>query len=328
MNKVNNKLTLIIVTVIMTNVFSSASAQDAGQYQDLSKRSLQRYNMNEQQLRNRQIAASVSWNSVLTGGSSGFFGEYAGFRYNDTDGTFSNFYTADFSVDLVQGIKEHFDIMFGCGISRYSSTYRSNLIEGRYDTPDFYQSSINYRYYLNNYIERQTLDLLFLSTKLRYKSETFSDIDMRWYFTTGFRVGMPVSGKATIEQGWLTTQAYYPEHELFYNKPTWGLIENYSVAGRQSRVNYNWAAIMTLETGVIFMSNEDISVAAGIYFDGSLNRILSAGNEQHIVQYIAHEYNTAPVHEWMSVRSVMTTNNITGANLLGGGLKITIFFKY
>jgi hypothetical protein len=129
-----------------------------------------------------------------------------------------------------------------------------------------------------------------------------SDENIGFYTAFGFKVGIPVSTKATPE-GTFTTKAYYPDINVTYEDiPDYGLVTNQPFSESKTRIDVNPSIMASLEVGAQWMLKGASTIYAGVYTDFGINKSLdrkdAAAGVNNLVVYQSDKpdqfaYNTA-----------------------------------
>ena len=171
---------------------------------------------------------------------------------------------------------------------------------------------IKYEYRVDNYHEKQTLDLLSIPVMLRLK--TALDRNTSLYFAGGFKVGIPISTKADISGKLVSSSGHYEYEDIQYiNLPKHNFFVGRDIQSHTSKIETHIAAMLSLETGMRFSIKRAL-IYTGLYFDWSLND-LKKSNDKYPLQF-----NESSVGS----ESLLNSPHANKLKIMSGGIKIGI----
>jgi hypothetical protein len=299
----------VLILFLMISFVGRISAQDLGLTQELS-------NVDSEDEANDiakyQLSLGVFWRNFLAN-DLGKWG--AGLNYKLNSGTSSNLYTVGAVANVIYNLNQNIGIISGLELAFYSGRASGNFELG-YPTSDAMGDAMTFTYKLRNYKEQQQLTLLSLPLMLRLSTNPFPDISTKCFAALGFKVGIPITGRTIIEPGILTTTALFHEENIVYSDvPEQGLVTEYQAPYTRKKVEFNTEFALAFETGVIFMSNENVSAGVSIYCDMGLNNILKPDNS-----YMVEYQKMTPGQ--LRFNSIIRTNDASSVEMLSIGLKL------
>jgi hypothetical protein len=303
-------LKILITLIVMTGITNSAFAQDSVRTQNIP------YNDYGDGFRKYELSAGVFWRSLLSG--EGKWG--AGLNYKPEGGKTSDIYTAGWATHFTMNITENIGLASGFEIAKYSAKTTGNFNES-YNATHADGSEFIYTYNLNGYVEQQNLTLLSIPLMVKFATKPFSDIYMKYFAACGFKVAIPLARTTTINPGSLTSTGYFLEENIEYTGfPEQGFVNAFNAPEQTDKIGFRMGVALALETGITFMSNEDISAGASIYCDIGLNNMLKSG-DRYMVEY----QRLKP--DIMLFNSIMKTERVKRIEMFSIGLKLSVNFN-
>jgi hypothetical protein len=310
----NKKGIVLIIFIVMTSIINSLSAQDSVRTQNAPNSD---FLYEGDDFQKYQLSLSSFWRGYLSDG----FGKWgAGLNYKLKDGTSSNMYTIGFAGNLTFNVNQNIGIVSGLEIASYSGKASGNF-EDSYLAVDAAGYDFTFKYILKDYSEQQKLTLLSVPLMVKFSTNSFSDVHVKYFAACGFKIGIPVSGGATVRPESLTTTAHFHEENIVYRDfPEQGLVSNFHAPKQQSKIDFRMGVALALETGLTFMSNENINAGASVYCDIGLNSLLKSDN-RHMVEY--QRLNPGQLR----FNSIMKTGKVNSVELFSLGLKLSVNFN-
>jgi hypothetical protein len=299
---------ILLIMCITTSIAGRVSAQDSIRTQNFP---------DSETYSKLHLSFSPFWSNYFS--STQFLSKAAGLNYNLEEGTVSGNYTAGFAANLAFSINSNIEIVSGLELVKYAAKVSGNFTE-KYETVDRNGDVLDFAYSLKNYKEQQSLALLSVPLAVRFSTSAFSDVNIKYFVSCGIKIGIPVVQQATITPGSVTTTGYfYRELELYEDFPEHGFVNGLTGITQQSRMDFKLGFTATLETGLIFMSNENISAGASIYCDMGLNNLLKRDNRRMV------EYQRFTPGQ-LRFNSIMKTGHASSVETFSVGVKISIYF--
>jgi hypothetical protein len=310
-NKANKTGIKILMTfIIMTGITGSVFAQDSVRTQNIP------YNNYGDDFKKYELSLGVFWRNVFSDENK--WG--AGLNYKLDDGTSSGIYTAGWATHLIMNITNNIGLVSGFEIASYSGKATGNFNEN-YTATHADGTEFIYTYSLKNYAEQQKLTLFSIPLMVKFSTNPFSDIYMKYFAACGFKVSIPLARTATINPGSVTTTGYFHEEGMEYSGfPNQGFVTGFNAPEQKSKIDFKMGVALALETGITFISNEDLSAGASIYCDVGLNNLLKPGN-----RYMVEYRRLTP--EQLLFNSIMTTKRINSVEMFSIGLKLSVNFN-
>ena len=169
---------------------------------------------------------------------------------------------------------------------------------------------------VRDFEETQRLTLLTIPIMAQY------EID-RYYFMGGFRFGVPIGGKYYSNNGATIDNAadYYHLGGDFAKEPQFvGLGDGFALEKTNDVLKFDVSVILSLEAGVKWRINENISVYTGAYFDYGLNNAAKNFAHEPFVKYEPkNDYNV----EKFTANSILSTYQ-KRVNVMAVGVKVRV----
>ncbi|MBK5719609.1 outer membrane beta-barrel protein [Dysgonomonas sp. Marseille-P4677] len=201
-------------------------------------------------------------------------------------------------------------------ISEFTDSYNAN--DGEFDF--IYHTSAN------KYREDQKSAFLNIPIMAQFQNHAFNST--KYYIAGGFKIGIPVSKKMTVENVDFDNYGYYPEWENpIQDDPYFMGFGSFKSQNKKGNLDLNLVYILSLETGFRWPLSDNMNLYTGIYCDYGLNDIKKNG--ERLIQY-----NTALPEDYIHnsmLNSFYTIDNneveITNkVNLFAVGLKLRLSF--
>ena len=312
-----NVIVMVLTASMMPGIIAEGKAQESVAQQNAPNSLPLNYEAADDGFRKYELSLGLAWRNV---GSDDLGKWGAGLTCKLHDGTTSNVYTAGLATHLTFNITRNIGIVSGLELTGYSGKISGNFDE-TYETVHADGSPFTFGYRLRDYSEQQKLTLLSVPLMVKFTTNSFSDIDAKYFAAFGFKVGIPLAKRAVIDAGSVTTPGlFHTENIVYGNIPEQGFVTNFAAPEQNSKIDFKLEVALTLETGIIFMSNENLSAGAGIYCDIGLNRLLRPG-DRYMVEY----QKLRP--ELLRFNSIMLTNRVSSVGLFSLGLKLFVNFN-
>jgi hypothetical protein len=303
-----------MLMIVTSSVTGSVSAQDSIGTNSIVADDFQ---YSKDYYQKKQLSLSAYWRNVL---GTDLGKQTAGFYYKLKDGEVSDISTIGFAANLTFNMNAKIGIVSGFEIVSYGGRATGNF-DGHYTTSYIEGDNFIFNYVLKDYNEQQRLTLFSIPLMAKYSMSLFSDISTKYFIAAGVKVGIPLTKRATIKVGSLTTTGHFlREDELYSDFPEQGLVNDLTGLSRKTKMDFNIGLIAALETGFIFMSNENISAGASIFCDVGLNNLLKKDNK-HLVEY------QKQMREYLLLNSIMKTEHVSSVDIFSIGLKLSVNFN-
>lgn len=314
----------------MTGTINIGAAQDS-----TPPKSFPDYYDTENAFPKRELSLGVFWRNFLAN-DLGKWG--AGLNYKLNDGTSSDVYTAGLAAHVIFNITPSIGIVTGLEIANYSGKATGNFdgaytinLDNMQQIPENQTTEggdyLSFSYRLRDYREQQKLALISVPLMVKYSTPAFFDISAKYFVAFGFKFGIPLIDRVTIDPGYVSTTGYFSrEKERFPSEnddfPEHGWVTGATGYSAESKMGIKLDVSLALETGITFMSNEDISAAASIYYDFGLNNIIR-GDNKNMVEY----YPEARDYQHLGFNSIMKTDRANRMLINSLGLKLIVNFN-
>jgi hypothetical protein len=303
------KKTGIIIIIFITGIISSISAQDSLRMQNLPDGN---FSSSGNGFQKRQLSLGIFWRNVITGDLVKWG---AGLNYKLKDGASSDVYTAGFAAHLTFNTSRHIGVVTGLEIVNYSGRASGNFEDNYTD------DNLRFHYILAGYREKQQLVLLSIPLMLKYSTAPLYDISAKYFAAAGFKFGIPLTDRATIDPGSVTTYGeFLREDETYINFPEHGFVNEMTGFNQKSKMDIKLGVTLALEAGINFLSDENISAIASIYCDLGLNNMIRRDNKK-MVEYLPY----SPEH--LQFNSIMRTDKANSMAISSIGLKLSVSFN-
>lgn len=216
-------------------------------------------------------------------------------------------------------ISDSWGIATGGEISSAGSkaTYGSLSGEYEYGTPGTWEH-FRFHYSQNGYEEQQKVTLFSVPVMLQFK--TLLGSSAHFYLSGGFKIGLPVSARATVSPGTVTTSGEFSYEQIEYRSiEEYGFVTGMPLGKTESSIDLGISAALALETGVRFSLNDNVALYTGVFLDYGLNDVRST-KDRHVTGYQIATPSTF-VHG-----SVLNSALTDKANIFATGVKIKISF--
>lgn len=225
------------------------------------------------------------------------------------------------SVDIgyIYNIKRNIGIVTGVGVSLYTSKYSIDVLDENYVGEDELYEGYSYTLHstLTGYSEKHSIALFTVPAMLRYTRGVRS---IKYYAAGGLKFGIPLSSRATLSPGVLTTEGEYEyEAGTYRNLPQHGYFTDRALEEVDYNLKLRIVTSLALETGFRFSIGYKKDLQAGVYLDYCPFDVRST-SDRHVVEY-------QPDHPQFYVfNSVINTNAVKKLSLLNAGIKIGLSF--
>ena len=266
---------------------------------------------NEKQSEQQPEQSSKHEYSVyVTGGMSNILYSLQG------GGTTSGGFGVGGGVGYTFNFNRKWGISTGLEISTYATKASFETLRDSYRIYDANSNppgNLVYSDTIDKYEEKQRLALFSIPIKLRFQTPVSGSAS--FYAAGGFKLGFPVSSKATISGASVKASGYYDfEHVTYVNMAQYGFFNGQRIEKAESKPKLGLAAVLSLESGFKFNLGVT-SLYAGIYFDYALNDLKKSGDKHPIT----FDY---PV----SYESLLNSSFADKVNLMSVGVKVGIGF--
>jgi hypothetical protein len=282
------------LSIISLLIISTASAQRRGHYSsgDSPTHEISVYGLGGLSSLNYKLSGGGTTNGGVGGGGG------VGYTFNIND-----------SWGITTGVE--------IGIFGGKATYGALSGQYEYGTTGS-EAHFKFRYSLSAYEETQSVTLFSVPVMAQFKTPLSSSI--HFYLAGGFKLGLPVSAKATITPGTATTSGEFSYEQVEYDDlERYGFGTNLQLVKTKSDIDLGFSAALALETGLRFSLSDNIALGVGAYLDYGLNSVQSV-NDKHILNYQFENPQTF-IHN-----SVLNTALTDKINLFSAGVKIKIAF--
>jgi hypothetical protein len=319
---------ILLIMCITTSIAGRVTAQDSIRTQNFP-------DYYENSFQKRQLSLGVFWRNFVSE-DLGKWG--AGLNYKLNDGTSSEVYTIGLAAHVIFNITPGIGIVTGLEIANYSGKAAGNFEEAYTFDLDAMQkiqklqkqedgNYLDFTCRLRDYREQQKLALFSVPVMVKFTTPAFTDVNMKYFVAFGFKLGIPLIDRVTIDPGYVSTSGHFSRENETYPSGSFDFPEHGWVTGArgfnaESKMGIKLGVSLALETGVTFMSNEDISAAASIYYDFGLSSMIRR-DSRNMVEY----YPEARNYEHLGFNSIMRTDRASSVVINSLGLKLTVNFN-
>jgi hypothetical protein len=238
--------------------------------------------------------------------------------YKLDGGTHSGGFGGNVDIGYTYNIKL-LGIVTGLGISTYNSKLTIAECSSGYSGTDEAGDDFTFNYSLRGYSEKQNAVLFTVPLMVKY-SRPLGSGATTYYASGGLKFGIPISAKASINPGTVTTSGYYSfEDGTYTDLPQYGFVTGQP--GEQSDYNLklNVATILALELGLRFRAGYQKHLMTSAYLDYGLNNMQKV-NDRHVLEYQPSDPSRF-VHN-----SIINTEMLKKVNLFSFGVKVGLSF--
>ncbi|MBK5720332.1 outer membrane beta-barrel protein [Dysgonomonas sp. Marseille-P4677] len=241
-------------------------------------------------------------------------------RYSGDFGSMKNCIGGSFGIGYNYYLSKQWSVGTGLELSLhnaqitlddYSDSYSSN--DGEYD--------FEFRTVVTNYKEKQ--EALFLNIPIHVHYLTPILKNHHFFVGSGFKFGIPVSGKYEILNASISNSGLYPiwsgEKDLILNTQEFMGFGNFERQNIKDDISLKIACLLSIETGIKWQLDKAFSFYTGGYFDFGLNDISKKGKK--LIEYKIDE------SENFVNNSVVNTKVIGKAVPIAAGIKIRLSFN-
>ncbi len=220
---------------------------------------------------------------------------------------------------------EQVGIGTGLEFSFYNTRAEFGGIYNIYQTKDYENNNFEFRSKVDNYSENQ--NALFLNIPLTVQYQTKGH--HKFYASTGFKIGIPLSAKYKISGTTIKNSGYYPYENVEYTTQKFmgfGTFENKNI---KEDIKLKVSYIFSLETGMKWNLKNNFSLYTGAYFDYGLNNINKNEDVENIVTYNAADPQNFIVNSVLTSQYMENFERKTFTNkvhLMAIGLKVKLAF--
>ena len=210
-------------------------------------------------------------------------------------------------------------ISTGVNVATFGNKLSLDAFNGSYNTTDNQGDDFRFSYSVTNYEEKQNVTMVLIPIMARYElplNFNFAETDLQ--VAGGFKVGLPLSSKSTVQQGTFSSQGYYShENQTYQNLPHRGFVTNHTMDKAKNTLELKTAIMLSLEAGLSFNLGNDLALFSGLYFDYGLNDIQKL-QDGELVQYQSE--NPAA----LQTGNALQTNMVSKIVPMSVGLKVRI----
>lgn len=170
----------------------------------------------------------------------------------------------------------------GLEISSYNASYNLNTFSDSYIANDGTQ---DFEFLTNgsNYHEKQSGTYLKIPIIGRISIPIFKDVQL--YSSAGIKIGIPIKSDYEVRALLHNSGHYsYPENVIYDSQEFMGFgFFNY----KQSRQSLNLKPLLigTIETGLRFKLNTNLSLLTGVYYEQSLSDLRKDNSDKHLIEF-------------------------------------------
>ena len=202
-------------------------------------------------------------------------GGFSPITYKLSAGSKSGGFGTVFGLGYTYFFDYQLGIQTGVGLGLYNAqadlhditTISSNLIDNEGDRFDMYTT-------LSGYKETQSAMYLNIPIMALYQ------IDM-YYFSGGFKIGIPISGKYKSQDAILTNKGYYTEFDNWAETQEFAGYGTFRGRNIDGNIDFGIAVMLALEAGMKWFLKNDFMLYSGFYFDCGIINIKNK-NQQFI----------------------------------------------
>ena len=238
---------------------------------------------------------------LSSGNKSGGFGTVFGLGYT---------YFIDYQLGIQSGVELGF---YNAQADLHDiTTISSNLTDNEGDRFDMHTT-------LSGYKETQSAMYLNIPIMALYQ------IDM-YYFSGGFKIGIPLNGKYKSQDAILTNKGYYTDLDNTAETQEFAGYGTFRGKNSDGKMDLGIAAMLSLEAGMKWFLKNDFMLYSGFYFDCGIINI-----RKKDVPFINYDPQNP---ENFTTNSILTsyynenetTKFVEKANLMSVGIKVRLSF--
>jgi hypothetical protein len=230
-------------------------------------------------------------------------------------GSQSNGFGGSGGIGYTFNISDSWGVTTGAEIGIFGSKIAYGSLNGSYAGYDFMLT-----YSMNNYEEQHKVTLFSIPLMAQFKMPLGGG-STHLYFAGGFKIGLPVTGKATIAPRTINASGYFHYEEVEYvDLDEYGLVNNRQLPEMTEDIDLSFSVAAAVETGFRFSLNDNIAFYAGAFLDYGLNNI-SSRNDKPLVGYYQSYTSSTFVYS-----NILNTDFTDKVNIFSAGLKIRLSF--
>ncbi|MDR1595099.1 MAG: hypothetical protein LBS43_11555 [Prevotellaceae bacterium] len=232
-------------------------------------------------------------------------------------GSQSNGFGGSGGIGYTFNISDSWGVTTGAEIGIFGSKIAYGSLNDSYE--GYADDYFSLTYSMNNYEEQHKVTLFSVPLMAQFKRPLGGGFT-HFYFAGGFKIGLPVTAKATIAPRTISASGYFHYEEVEYvDLDEYGLANNLQLPKTTADVDLSFSAAAIVETGVRFSLRDNIALYAGAFLDYGLNSISSI-NDQPLVSYYQTYTSSTFGHN-----SILSTHH-ADASIFSAGLKIRLSF--
>jgi hypothetical protein len=198
----------------------------------------------------------------------------------------------------------------GFEFAKYNAKLKADNLNSAHPAVDIQNGDpFEFRSVVNSYEEKLSANFIQLPIKLRYQFGK----EQRYFVAGGFKVGIPLSAQYNSKAASFNNSGYYFKEEYEYTTQEFlgfGTFDGKASSGKQ---DFQTAVLASLEAGMRWTLNNNLSLYAGLYVDYGLNNVAKNASESLVLynadkpaeftlNSIANSHKTAPMAAGIKLR--------------------------
>lgn len=249
-------------------------------------------------------------------------------RYSTDIGSFTPSIGGLFGVGYHYFFHPQWAIGTGAELSLYRSKLKANQFENvLFGINDLENDLIDYHTDVVSYVEKQRA--LYVTIPLVAQFQTKGH--RKFYASAGARLGIPVSEKYKGSKATFVNKGYYPDKENWLESPTFLGYGTFTDKNIDGSYGLKLVIMASLEAGVKWPINEQLSLYTGAYFDYGFNDVVKDKRDKNFIIY-NHLEPSEFSHNSILNSSYTNKNGITEkfvskVSPMAIGLKVRLAFR-
>ena len=164
----------------------------------------------------------------------------------------------------------HLGVGTGIEYATYGAKFNADKFNAGHSTTDTEGVEFDFRSVVSGYSEKQRVACLQIPVTLQYQTVG----EHKYYVAGGFKVGLPLNARYNSTASSLQNTGYYAEEVYEYATQQFMGFGAFNDRESQGDLSFNTVFFLSLETGVKFKLNPELSLYVGAYLDYALYNTL------------------------------------------------------
>lgn len=193
-----------------------------------------------------------------------------------------------FGIGYNYSLTDKWSLSTGLELSFYNSKMKGSELNDSYTANDG-EYDFELTSSVTGYVEKQKATYLNIPVMAQFELPALNQ--HRFYAAGGFKFGIPVTGKYTVDRAIIHNSGYYPDLNITYYDQHFMGFGTFSRNDFEEDLDLKLSCMLSLETGMKWRLPNSLSLYTGAYFDYGLNDIKKDVNKRLIEYDPAYDEN-------------------------------------